>query len=375
MQVTQVAKLVNDALAETTGLSAVLNEDLSNVVEVGDAIFNASSAHIVSKNLVNVIGRQIFVIQQYARRAPGVYMDSWEYGSVKQKISFELSNVTENESWELTDGASYDPNVFTEAKANVKYFNKRVTFEAALSITEEMLKQSFSSAGELNAFISGLFTYIDNTMQIAMDNLVMRTINNFMGETISNNNENRYVKLLTLYNTETGSSLTAAQALRDPEFIKYMALTLELYKSRLNVMSTLFNIGGKARYTSGDDLRIVMLDRVKASADVYLQSGVFHNELTALPNAETVPYWQGSGTSYDFDDCSRINIVTATGASVNKNNIIAVMFDRNALGVSCLNKRTTTNYNGKAEFTNYWFKEDAMYFNDTDENGIVFTLE
>ena len=374
MEVKQVYTVVNGALKETLGETAVLNEDLSNIVDMGNAIFNASATHIISKNLVNRIGRLVFEAKKYAGRAPSVYMDSWEYGSVKQKITFELNTATENESWELVNGTSYDPNIFTEPKADVKYFNSRTTFEVPISITEEMIKQSFTSAAEMNALVSGIFTYIDNTMTIATDNLVMRTINNMIAETVHDNNANRVVKLLTAYNAAHGTELTKDNALENPDFARYLALTLELYANRLSTMSTLFNIGGKQRFTPDDKRHLVMLDRVKASTDIYLQSGVFHNELTALPTAETVPYWQGSGTNYSMAECSKIDVKTSAGNTVSQDGIIAIMFDRSALGVSCMNKRTTTNYNGKAEFTNYWFKQDAMYFNDTNENAVVFLL-
>lgn len=374
MQVKQVYELVNGALQETLGETAVLNEDLSNVVDMGDAIFNASAAHIFNKNLVNRIGKQVFESRKYAGRAPSVYMDSWEYGSVKQKITFELVNATENESWELVNGASYDPNIFTEPHVDVKYFNSRTTFEVPISITEEMIKQSFTSASELNSLVSGIFTYIENSLTIATDNLVMRTVNNMIAETVNDNNANRVVKLLTIYNAAHSTSLTRDNALEDPDFARFLALTLELYANRLGTMSTLFNIGGKARFTPADKRHLIMLDRVKASTDIYLQSTTFHNELTALPTAETVPYWQGSGTSYAMADCSKIDVKTSAGHTVAQDGVIALMYDRAALGVSCMNKRTTTNYNGKAEFTNYWFKQDAMYFNDTNENAIVFLL-
>lgn len=375
MQVKQVYELVNDALKETLGDSVVLSEDLSNTVQMGQEVFNASAAHIYSKNLINRIGKVNFEAFKYSGRAPSVYMDGWEYGSIRQKINFTLTNATENESWELQNGQSYDPNIFTEPKVEVQYFNGKTTFEVPISITEEMIKQSFASAQELNALVSGIFTYIDNTLTIATDNLVMRTINNFIGEVIHDDNTVRCVKLVSKYNAENpDDQVTTDNCLRNLNFIKYMAFTLKLYNSRIKVMSKLFNLGGKERFTTADRTHLVMLDVVKAAADIYLQSDTFHNELTALPNAEEVPYWQGSGTSYALADVSKINVKTSAGNTVEQSGVAAIMFDHYALGVSCMNKRTTTNYNGKAEFTNYWFKQDAQYFNDRNENFVVFLL-
>ena len=119
-------------------------------------------------------------------------------------------------------------------------------------------------------------------------------------------------------------------------------------------------------------LHVVMLADFKKAANVFLQSDVFHDTLTELPNADIVPYWQGSGQGYGFTDISSINIKTASGSNVTASGILGVMFDRDALGVTNLDRRVTTNYNPKAEFYNNWYKFDAGYFNDTNENFVVF---
>ena len=102
-----------------------------------------------------------------------------------------------------------------------------------------------------------------------------------------------------------------------------------------------------------------------------MQSDVWHNELTKLPDAETVPYWQGSGTDYAFDSVSKIN-VKHDAHTVALSGILGVIFDHDALGVTQKNKRVTTHYNAKAEFVNSWYKMDAHYFNDMNENCVVF---
>ena len=119
-------------------------------------------------------------------------------------------------------------------------------------------------------------------------------------------------------------------------------------------------------------LHVVMLSDFRNAADIYLQSDTFHEAYTALPNAETVPYWQGSGTDFTFDNVSKINVTTTGNHNVEAGGILAVMFDRDALGVSNLSRRVTTNYNAKAEFWNNFYKFDAGYFNDQNENFLVF---
>lgn len=383
MQVAQIYELMNNVTGEILGETGLINEDLSNVVDVGTQIFNASDVDNYVRSLVNHIGKVIFVNRPYMGGVPSVLMDGWEYGSVLEKITAELPEATENESWELTDGESYDPNIFYKPTVTAKFFNKRVTFEIPMSFTEKQVKESFSNATQLNGFISMLYSAVDKSLTIKVDALVMRTINNMVGETVSNEFSDgtytdksgvRAVNLLYMYNTANAKALNAAEAIKDPDFIKFAAYEMGLYTTRMSRISSLFNIGGKDRFTPPDLLHIVMLADFKNAADVYLQSGVFHDEMTALPKAETVPYWQGSGENYDFANTSAINIKTASGETVNMSGVIGVMFDRDALGVTNLDRRVTTNWNPKAEFFNNWFKFDAGYFNDTNENFVVFFL-
>ena len=381
MQVNQIYQIMNTVTSEILGGSAVVAEDLSNIVDVGTAIFNANAVDNYVKSLVNHIGRVIFVNRPYSGSVPSVLMDGWEYGSVLEKIHAELPAATENESWELTEGTSYDPNVFYKPVVAAKFFNKRVTFEIPMSFTERQVKESFSNAEQLNGFLSMLYNAVDKSMTVKVDALVMRTINNMIGETLkadfaegtySGGSGVKAVNLLYLYNQRYGTSLAAANAITDPDFIRFASYEMGVYMSRMSKISNLFNIGGKDRFTPYDMLHVVMLADFKKAANVFLQSDVFHDSFTELPNADVVPYWQGSGTGYSFTDISSINITTASGNAINASGILGVMFDHDALGVTNLDRRVTTNYNPKAEFYNNWYKFDAGYFNDTNENFVVF---
>lgn len=381
MEVKQIYQFVNTATQEAIGQSDLLAEDLSNIVDVGTAIFNASAFDKYVKSLVNRIGRTIFVNRPYRGSVPSVLMDSWEFGSVCMKIASEMPTAQENESWELEDGTSYDPNIFHAPKAEAKFFNKMVTFEIDRSITEMQVKQSFSSQTELNAFISMLYNEVDKSMTVKMNSLIMRTINNMIAETvydafkgsaITGAGNTRAINLLALYNTKFKKTLKAEDAITDPDFLRYASFEMARWSDRLAEMSTLFNVGGKSRFTPKDMLHVVMLSDFAAGASTYLYSDTFHDQYVRIAEAERVPYWQGSGKTYGFDKISSIDVTTASNHAQKVSGILCVMFDREALGVTNMNSRVTTNYNAKAEFTNYFYKRDARYFNDLNENFIVF---
>lgn len=376
MEVKQIYSLVNDTTKEILGSEAVLDEDLSNIVDIGTEVFNKDAVDGYVKSLVNRIGKVIFVNRVYSGVAPSVMMDSWEYGSVLEKIQSDIPEAVENDSWILENGKEYSQDVFHAPTVSAKFFNKKITFEIDLSFTELQIKQSFANANELNGFLSMLYNSVDKSLTIKMDSLIMRTINNMIAETINADTTGiKAVNLLSGYNKETGNSLTAEKALKNAEFIRYASMVINLYTSRLSRISKLFNVGGKERFTSADMLHTIMLSDFKASADSYLQSNTFHNELTALPNAETVPYWQGTGVGYDFNSVSSIDVKIDAKTEIKKSGILAVMFDRDSLGVTNLDRRVTTNYNAKAEFYSNYYKFDAGYFNDLNENFIVFYVE
>ena len=388
MEVKQIYSIVNAVSSEVLGKTDIVKDDLTGIVDLGTEVFNQGAVDNYVKSLVNHIGKVVFVNRPYSGKVPSVLMDAWEFGSVMEKISADIPAAEENDTWNLTDGAEYKQDVFHKPVVTAKFFNSKVTFEVPVSITERQVKESFSSAEQLNGFLSMIYNAVDKSMTIKTDALIMRTINNMVGETLkadaakftpSGKTLNygsastvRCVNLLYLYNQAKGTTLTAAQAVLNPDFIRYASYQMGLYADRLQSISSLFNIGGKDRFTPKDALHVVLLSDFAKAAQAFLYSDTEHFDQVLLPSAETVASWQGSGQDYGFAHTSAINIKTASGTDVNISGVLGVMFDRDALGVCNTDKRVTTNYNAKAEFFNNWYKFDASYFNDTNENFVVF---
>ena len=388
MVVKQIYELINSVSGEVLGKTDIVKEDLTGVVDLGNEVFNQGAVDNYVKSLVNHIGKVIFVNRPYAGKIPSVLMDAWEFGSVLEKISAEIPAAEENDTWNLTDGTEYKQDIFHKPVVSAKFFNSKVTFEVPVSITERQVKESFSSAAQLNGFLSMIYSAVEKSMTIKTDALIMRTINNMIGETLfadaakftttgktlnyGSASTVRCVNLLYLYNQAKGTSLTADKCLTDGEFIRFASYQMGLYADRLQSISKLFNVGGKERFTPKDALHTVLLSDFAKGAQSYLYADTKNMEQVLLPNAETVASWQGSGQDYGFAHTSAINIKTSGNHEINISGVLGVMFDRDALGVCNLDKRVTTNYNAKAEFFNNYYKFDAGYFNDTNENFVVF---
>lgn len=382
MKVTQLHTLVNTVTQEILGETGVVAEDLSNVVDIGKTIIDSDNVDNYVKKLVNHIGKVVFVNRLYTGGVPSVLMDSWEYGSILEKISADLPEATINETWSLEDKKDYSPDVFYKPSVSAKFFNSKVTFEIPMSFTEIQVKESFSSKEQLNGFISMLTTSIENSMTVKLDALIMRTINNMVAETLHAELADKdytktgvkAVNLLNLYNATVKSKLTVESALINPDFIRFATYTIAMYSDRMSKISTLFNVEKAERFTPKDLQHIVLLSDFAKASETFLASNTQNAEMVALPKHETVPYWQGSGTGYSFDDVSTINVKTASKADVSIKGILGVIFDRDALGVSNLDRRVTTNYNPRAEFYTNFYKFDAGYYNDLSENFVLFFI-
>lgn len=397
MEVKQIYTIINNVSGEVLGRTDIVQDDLTGIVDLGKEVFNQSAVDNYVKSLVNHIGKVIFVNRPYAGKVPSVLMDAWEFGSVLEKISADVPAAEENDTWNLTDGQTYSQDVFHKPTVTAKFFNSRVTFEVPVSITERQVKESFSNAAQLNGFISMIYAAVEKSMTIKADALIMRTINNMIAETVladaqafgasaagnmtgadlSTASTARCVNLLKLYNDKTGATtkLTAAKAITDPDFIRFASYVMGTYADRLQSISTVFNVGGKERFTPKDMLHVVLLSDFAKAAQTYLYSDTFNRGDVLLPQAETVPFWQGSGKNYEFASTGNIKVKESGGKAVEVSGVLGVMFDRDALGVCNLDRRVTTNYNAKAEFFNNYYKFDAGYFNDTNENFVVFFIK
>lgn len=384
MKINQLHTLMNGVTQEVLGSKAVVNEDLSNVVAIGKTIIDTDNIDNYVKKLVNHIGKVIFVNRLYAGGVPSVLMDSWEYGSILEKITAELPDASENKSWDLNNGENYSPDVFYQPKVEAKFFNSKITFEIPLSFTELQVKESFSNAEQLNGFISMLTTSVENAMTVRLDALIMRTINNMTAETLVSDLGKtlatkevggvKAINLLARYNVgkKPADKVTAADAVTNHDFIRFATYQIGLTSDRMSKISKLFNVEGKERFTPADDQRTVLLSEFARASETFLRSNLMQVDKVTLPEHDTVPYWQGSGTDYSFNEVSKIDVKTSNGNTVSISGILGVMFDRNALGVTNLDRRVTTNYNPKAEFYTNFYKFDSGYYNDLNENMVVF---
>lgn len=397
MNIKQLATILNGTaqaagiIDQTTGAAAIVAEDLSDIVDIGKTVLDytgQSNANYDSfmRNLIDQVGKIMFVDRTYTSQAPDILKDSWEYGSILEKVRCEVPDARDNATWDLfnypvSGGAAYpDPFELSKPSATAKFFNSKATYEVPITLTDVQLREAFQSASQFGSFIAMIENRIRMKMTLCNDGLIMATIANLIGQKL--NSTQGGVNLLALYNGSSATPLTAAEALRDKEFLRFAASTIAKYKKYLAVASKNYNDGTYLTFTPADRLRFIANTEFAKALDAYLYSDTYNEEFVKLDGYSEVAFWQGTAASAAGDEAGRLLIdVTIADSTeqtgkkeVKQDGVLAVMFDDEAAAVCNANYRVTSQYNGRGEYTNYFYKWDAMYMNDTQENCVVFYI-
>lgn len=392
--VNQVYSIVNSSASQALGKTAITVTDTGSLVSLGDQIFSSDkNVETFYKALTDRIGLTIIAIREYKARYRSVFRNSMDWGAVFQKLSFSNSEGVENPSW-IGDSQASPFDVGGTIKAKQKLFSKLSTWSNEEKIPDYQLRTAFTNANAMSAFIDGIFIAMKNSMELEIERVSALAVNTNIAGCLLKGVANMKRDLLREYNFNRGavnennvivaggvSALTKEQALTDVGFLKYASKEINNALYNIGSYSQIFNAESQPRHTPKEKAVLEVLNEFASASDVYLQSDTFHKELTALPNYERVPYWQGSGDSFKFEDCSEIAISNINLAivgnetgSVTQNGIIAFLHDVDSCASTMYDRRSTSIYNPRSEVNVYMEKATVGYAVDLSENAIVFYM-
>lgn len=380
--VNQIYSLVNDSAKEAIGGTAITAKDTGTLVSLGNQVLSSTeNKDAFYKALTDRIGRTVIAVRAYAPKARAVKRDEMDWGIIYQKISFKLNNASENGTWNATTQADpFDVQPQTEAVETL--FSKMGTYTYEDSIPDTQLFTAFTSAERMGAFISGIYVNMDNALKLAEDDLANLAVNTYIAGALIKGKATQKRNLLKEYNTATGETLTVANCLRNADFLKFASREIKTVISNMEKFSVLYNASTDIpRFTPSDKLVVEILGQFASATASYLESNTYHKELVALPMYEEVAYWQGSGTSFSFNDVSTISIVNENLATVGnetgtitQSGVIAFVHDVDAVASTIMHRRSNSIYNPRAERFNIFEKADKGFAVDLTENGVVFYI-
>lgn len=379
----QIYTIVNSMAEQSLGMKDLQPTD-TTFISVGKTVLSSDeNKDAFFKTLVDRIGRTVLALREYEIDVTEMSREPFVYGCILQKISYKLPKAQQNDTW-LGVPAESDPFEEYDTDFMQVFFDKWETWEVPGTTPDVQLETAFLSATAMAAFIDGILMIMNESMKLAYENLGHMTRASLIGDVITSSIPMCKINLLTDYNTLTNTSHTVNSALRDTDFLKYAGMRIKMTSDRLTKYSTTFNKAGWERHTPKNYQVLEILSNLSSAFDTYLQADTYHNELTKLPNFKEVVYWQGSGTDWDFNEVSGINVKfdsydyttqTVTQKTVNQSGIVAVLRDIDSCGITIDKRRTRSIYNPRRETNNYWFKAEMGHFRDMSENCVVFVMQ
>lgn len=383
MQPVQIYEIVNSMAEQALGVTDLTPTD-TTFISIGKQVLSSDiNKDAMYKILVDRIGRTVIAVRKYIGANPEMAREPFEYGAILQKISFRLAKSQKSDTWTPQDEEQADPFDKTQLEFMQVFYDKWSAFEYPSTIYDTQLETAFTNAGAMAGFIDGIFTAMYNALELAYENIGNLARASLIGATIKDGDGTSCkVNLIQLYKDETGKTVTVQQAFYDTEFLKFCAMKMSLTSDQMEKVSDTFNIIKWDRFTPKDKQVIEVQSNFAKAFDTYLQSDVYHNELTKLPNYKSVPYWQGSGKTWNLEDVTSVEVKVetktanevVTTSTVSQAYVVAVIRDIDSCGTTVDKRRTKSIYNPRGEYTNYWLKAELGMFRDNSENCVVFYL-
>lgn len=398
-------KVTRNAMGQATGNYDLEELTDTTIVELGEKlniqdgeITNGSPADIFFKTLFSRIGQIRIDDRSYVAALPKLFVSPIEWGLMSEYIKFDLSDLMVDEMWNPNGFINYSDNggpaegqriagiefgTFKPA-VRARLYKKAHAVMAALTKAREQMFTAFTSLAEYEAFAAGLDISVTNTLQLKAEVYALMTVST--GIATAEKNGNR-IHLLAEFNTETGQTLTQSAALNDPKFIQFALGRIAETKDNLKRMTYSYN--NHETLTFSSDANVILLNKFANKAKFMGRANTFNEELLGIGDYDKVSSWQAvksatSAPAFNFTDASSIALTaeawseisgTETDQPKTISNVVGVIYDRWAMGITIDKKKVTSQYSAARDTTNFFYHALVNYMVNDDYPIVIFTLD
>ena len=369
MTTNQIYSLVNSVNAQAFGSSALTATDTSSLIDLGANVLASNNNTEAFLNvLAQRIGRTILRFREYRNKLDDMVLNDFEYGAILQKIKIEMPTAEADQAYGLTNGASVDHYVVAKPDVIQKLFVTRTPYQYKITIQRSTLKEAFLNVEAMGAFIGTVFGEVRNAIEVSLENLGRITLATAIAEA---DGTARTIDLVSEFNSDNGTSLTATDAPYDPKFMAYAIARMNAVRDGMMDMSEVYNDGTTATFTPAEDMRVRINSKFHRMLESMVQYAAFHDELVEYDGKyTTINYWQAEQSPLD------VNITRPSDqAATTVQNVVAIIADRDAMGIYKIDEEvSTTPLNAAGLYYNTFYHEKQLWFIDLSENCVVFTL-
>lgn len=376
IEVNQIYDLCNQVFQQMTGRTDIAAVDSASLVAMGNEVSNLGKNDLWLNTLARRIGLTIDNYRVYLNKFSDLYRTQVEWGALVQKLTVEMPDAVADDMYKVgqMNGQALDHYIINNPKAKQKIFDKETPYSFFITMQEKMLTEAFLNAGAMASFVNQVFGKVQNKIEVVLEDLARVALVNMM----CNLSVKQEIKLVTLYNSKTGSSLNPQTALFDPSFMRFAIGMMNNIASKMETMSVLFNTEGYDRFTPKSEQRFYVLADFITQLETVVQYAAFNPQYVNKSVDIAVPYWQGVKEEDDINDIAVLSkVIGKVDSKVDKTieNVVGVLFDREAIGTFRQEEKVlTTPVNARGAYYNTFWHEKQMWFNDMSENAVIFTL-
>lgn len=368
MAVNQIFSIVNSVNSQTMGLTDLTVVDEQGLISLGQTILNSQNLTDTWLNtLAQRIGRTIISFREYNSKFSDMILDDMQWGNIIQKIKVSMPQATTDESYNLQNGQSVDMYKVANPVVTQTFFTSETPYQFYVTIQRTQLQEAFTSQSAMSGFIGAIYGEVQNAIELSLESLARNCLNNFIAEV---NGTGRAINLLKMYNTEADKTLTVASCKHDADFLRYCVSRMNLVSKYMTNMSTIYSDGVQTRHTPKSLQRFRVLEDFESRLETVVQYGAFRDGYVKLNGYNTTSFWQSIKTPSDI----KVN-KASDGTETDVKEIVAVMYDRDALGLYKKDSwNSTTPFNSAGGYYNTFYHHKELYFNDLSENFVFFYL-
>ena len=376
--------------------------DSALLVDMGKvAAGSEAAADLAYKTMIDQLGKMVIESRSYVAQLPSLFVDPIEWGGFVEHVQVGLSDVYDDEMWNPEGFINYNDeggkeyaqkmaeqeHAFYRPRVHAKIFKEAKAISVRLTTLKDQLFTAFKSLDEMNRFLSALYTSVENTLQLKAQAYALATVATGIGRAYA---LGHVYDLRTLYNTETGSNIaTEAEFRKNDNAMRWALGFMVNTKDNFSQYSTAFNNSVEPVFTPPDDVRTILLAKFANDAKFGVRANTFHEELIGIGDFERVTAWQGINTSgkkaFDFktvsklmftaDTAEKVGITLPPGAaSIAINNVVGVMYDKYALGITLDKKKVTASYTAVNDSWNTFYHALVNYICNDNYNMTIFLI-
>lgn len=393
---TQIYSIVNSVVAQAIGGASLTATDTTSLVSLGDKVLSSSSdKDAFFRTLVDRIGKTICDVDVYVSKKRNIYKSTIEFGNALQMLTYEFGTSSVDRGWAGVN--SYNTSTSANDAQAHPFDNapnttsKQYIFDCNTTaweyddvIPDFQLRTAFTNADAMATFIAGISVVKQNKLALDVEALGNVVVGNAMAQCYkkanaqSGANANLFVNVLDVYNRDVlGLTASASNGVityptgwvmkatcwNDEGFVKFFSRWIKTRVNQFKDYVKFFNIEGHTTFCKTSPV-VEIIGQI-AQACEYATAGVFHNEIVALPNFNSINYWQAPSdgtTTYDISACSKVNVkIGSTNSTYAMSDIVGFIYDEQAIMVTVEDYRAHTLYNPKDEVLNTYDKSNLKW--------------